>query len=96
MDTTYNIVISIRTLHGMLEIGTFFLGTDVDFAQRVFDGLQGASILEDDALIRIDLEKKESDILPARLVSISCTLDEYAENCKVITRDIFKFFTLEK
>jgi len=96
MDTIYTIVISIRTLQGMQEIGTFFLGAQVDFALGVFGNLKGALISEEDALIRIDLEMKEEGILPVRLKSISCTLNQYAENCKIITRDIFKHFTLEK
>lgn len=96
MNTVYTIIVSIRTLHGMQEIGTFFLGPDVDFADSVFECLTGDVTLEDDALIRIDLEAKEDGILPVRLKSISCTLNQYAENCKIITRDIFKFFTLEK
>jgi hypothetical protein len=96
MGTIYTIVISIRTLQGMQEIGTFFLSADADFAYSVFYSLKGDLISKEDALIRIDLEKKEDGILPVRLKSISCTLNQYAENCKIITRDIFKFFTLEK
>ena len=96
MDTIYTVVISIRTLQGMQEIGTFFLGTEVDFANSVFDSLKGDLTSKDDVLIRVDLEKKEEGILPVRMKSISCTLNQYAENCKIITRDIFKFFTLEQ
>ena len=95
MESKYTIVISVRTLHGMLEIGSFFPGTDVEFAHNVFNSLKGDITSQEDAVIRIDLEKKEEGILPRRQKSISCTLDQYAENCKIITRDIFKYFTLE-
>jgi len=95
MDTIYTIVISVRALQGMLEIGNFFLGADVDFSHSVFGNLKGDLTSKEDALIRIDLEMKEEGILPIHLKSISCTLNQYAENCKIITRDIFKYFTLE-
>jgi hypothetical protein len=96
MNTQYTTVISIRSLQGMQEIGTFFLGTEADFANSVFDSLKGDLTSKNDVLIRVDLEKKEEGILPVRMKSISCTLNQYAENCKIITRDIFKYFTLEK
>ncbi len=96
MDTAYNIVISIRTLQGMLEIGNFFPGTDTAFAHSVFDQLKGDLTSEDDAFIRIDLEKKQEHTLPERLKSISCTLNQYTENCRIITRELFRFFALEK
>ncbi len=96
MDTVYNIVVSIRTMQGMMETGTFYLGTDNDFAHGVFDSLQGDLTADDDVLIRIDLEKKDRNTLPVRLKRISCTLNQYADNCKIITRDVFKFFALER
>ncbi len=79
MDTIYTIVISIRTLHGMQRVGTFFPGTDADFAHSVFDRFKGDLTSKEDALIRIDLEKKKEGVLPVRLKSISCTLNQYAE-----------------
>ena len=96
MATLYTITVSIRALQGMRKIGIFFLGTDTDFAHAVFDSLNGNLALNEDALIRIDLENKKEDGTPVRLKSISCTLNQYAENCKIITRDVFKYFTLEK
>lgn len=96
MENAYNIVVSIRTLQGMMEVGNFYLGTDEDFVQSVFDSLQGDLSADDDLLICIDLENKSNGLLPVRLKRISCTLDQYAENCKIITRDVFKFFALEQ
>jgi len=96
MDTVYNIVVSIRTIQGMMETGNFYLGADKDFAHSVFDSLLGDPTADDDVLIRIDLEKKERNKLPVRLKRISCTLNQYAQNSKIITRDVFKFFALEQ
>ena len=96
MENAYSIVISIRTLQGMMEVGNFHLGTDEDFAHSVFDNLQGDLTADDDVMIRVDLEKKAKNMLPVRLKRISCTLNQYAQNCKIITRDVFKFFALEQ
>ncbi len=96
MENVYNIVVSIRTLQGMREAGNFYLGTDEDFANSVFDDMQGDITADDDVLIRIDLEKKTEGLLPERLRRICCTLNQYAHNCKIITRDVFKYFTLEQ
>ena len=96
MDTAYNIVVSIRTVGGMMETGTFYLGSDKDFAHSVFDSLQGDLTADDDVLIRIDLEKNMKNMLPVRQKRISCTLNQYAQNCKIITREVFKFFALEQ
>jgi hypothetical protein len=95
MERAYNIVVSIRTPQGMLEVGNFYLGTNEDFANSVFDNLHGDLTADDDALIRRDLEKEAKNMLPVRLKRISCTLNQYAQNCKIITRDVFKFFALE-
>ena len=79
----------------MLEVGNFYLGADEDFSNSVFDNLLGDITTDEDALIRIDLETEAKNMLPVRLKRISCTLNQYAQNCKIITRDVFKFFALE-
>jgi len=94
MSTEYNIVINIASWQGMREIGRFFIGADGDFANDIFAKLKGDSTSKDVALIRIDLEKKEDDNTPARLKSICCSLNQYIENCRIMTLDIFMFFTL--
>jgi hypothetical protein len=96
MDSTYNIAISIKSPEGLLEIGSFLLGTNTDFAYSTFNNLKGNVAISNDTIIRIDLIKKEEGSLPILLKTIGCTLNQYAENCKIIIRDLFTFFTLEK
>lgn len=95
MDTVYNITIHIKTPEGMLEMGRFFIGHNHDFACATFNSLKGSSIINKHTLLRIDFLQTELNQLPVLLKSISCTLNEYSDNCKIITRDVFKYFTLE-
>ncbi len=80
----------------MMEIGSFFLGTDPEFALITFDDLSGDDHVTEDTIIRIDLIKKEDNFLPITLKCLGCTLSQYAENCKTIARNLFKYFALEK
>lgn len=95
MEGMYSVVVNIRTLKGMQEIGTFFIGSDTGFAHSIFDGLVGDPTLNGEPIIRIDLVIKTGKTPPILLKSLMCTLNQYAENCKVIARDTFTFFTLE-
>jgi hypothetical protein len=95
METIFKIVVNMRTLEGMAEIGNFFVGNETEFAENMFSSLKGNPVLPGDTKLRLDLIRKEEFLLPVCLKSICCTLDEYAENCKLIARDVFKYFTLE-
>ncbi len=77
----------------MMEIGTFLIGNDSDFAHSTFSNLQGNK--NEEGMLRIDLTESPQHVPTKRLKSITCSLDQYVENCRVITRDVFKFFTLE-
>ena len=95
METTYRIIVDITTAQGLLEVGSFYLGNDLAFARTTFDNLEGLPV-SDTAIIRMSLMETGRDSIPKCLNSIGCILNEYAENCKIITRDVFKFYNLEK
>jgi hypothetical protein len=44
--------------------------------------------------LQIDLMETRND-LPTNIKVLGCTLEELAENCKVITKVVFKNFVLE-
>lgn len=94
MKSRYDIAISIKTPEGMIKVGGFLIGNDAEFANTTFDSLKGNSEIDEHCLLRIDLVNKGGDY-ETFLKSISCSLDEYTENSKIITRDVFKYFTLE-
>lgn len=95
METTYHIIVDITTTKGLLEVGSFYLGNDVEFATTTFDNLMGMPY-SNDAIIRMSLVETGKGALPKTLNGIGCILNEYAENCKIITRDVFKYYNLKK
>lgn len=95
MEYRYCFVVSIRTPGGMLQIGTFYIGNDIDFALTTFGNLKGNSATDEKSILRIDLVKKLNGKPVQYIAHICCMLDQYVENCKIITRDAFKFFAIE-
>lgn len=95
MSTTYYITTHLRMPHGMLETGRFFVGRDKEFALQLFNSLKGSSAIDKHLLLRIDLIVTGEKGPEIPFGSISCTLNEYTESCKIITREVFKYFTLE-
>ena len=90
MGCEYIVVISFKAPHGLSDIGTFQLGEDVDFAFDTFNNFKGDADVSGNPIILTELIKREGNLLPIPLKSISCTLEQCADNCKVLVRDLFK------
>lgn len=95
MKPCYEITMKIRTTTGLADIGLFSLGTDLDFALTVFDSFKGERNDNHNAIIHLCLVEKSGKLPPKELKSIGCILNEFAENSKIIARDVFKFLNLE-
>lgn len=94
METTFLITFSLRSYQGVDCFGYFSIGNDRDRASEIFQQLKGdANIKETDVLFVDFVETIEG--LPTNLKIISCTLDQLAENCKIITKEIFKLNNIE-
>ncbi|MFD2144519.1 hypothetical protein [Mucilaginibacter antarcticus] len=65
------------------------MGEDRKVANTLFDELQGNRTLADDHLLHIDL-METVDELPTKIKTISCTINQLAENTKLIARETFK------
>ena len=91
----YNIIVNIKTAAGILEVGNFLIGDDDEFARATFSSLKGNNNINDGGILRMDLIETKNQALPLLLESITCSLDQYLENCRIVTRDVFKFFTME-
>lgn len=96
MNPTYEITIKIRTPVGLTDVGSFSLGTNMEFALSTFDGLKGESNDIHDAAIRLCLVEKSGKTSLRELKNIGCILNEFAANSKIIVRDVFKFYNLEQ
>lgn len=95
MKNTFYIVLNMKTTSGFDEYGRFCIGNDRDFAYDLFAQLQGSQTLREEDVLHLDLRETTAG-LPFNIRVINCTLAELGENCKVITREIFKRMNLEE
>ena len=93
MDTQFCLVITLKTTKGIENIGRFHLGNDREKALAVFRKLKGTSEVNESNLLSIEFRETKEE-LPLNLMMISCTLEELAENCKLITKELFKRYNV--
>ena len=55
--------------------------------------LKGTKKISKDTILNLELTETKND-LPQNIHMISCTLEELAENCKIVTRETFRFFNI--
>jgi len=79
---------------GMLELGQFYMGKDKAQAVETFERLSGEHQSEKPGVLKIDLVEKQPDV-DLVLGHLRCTLEQFTENCRIITVDAFKYFSLE-
>jgi hypothetical protein len=95
METDFYITLSLKTISGYESFGKFFIGNDPDFAYALFDKLKGSQEVDDAHVLHLDFVETRED-LPVNIRMISCTLADLGENCRIITREVFKFLNLEE
>ncbi|GAB2971060.1 hypothetical protein GCM10027049_00690 [Mucilaginibacter puniceus] len=93
-QSRYAILLSLKTPTGFITYGQYYLGDDRQFADDVFNQLQGSREITPHTLLHIDM-METVDELPQKIKTIGCTLDELAHNIKLIAREIFKLKNLE-
>lgn len=93
--TTFNIILNIRTCNGFECFGKFFLGYKREFASHIFSMLKGKKNIDEKSILQLDLSETING-LPASMQMISCSLEELAENCKIITKETFKYHNMEE
>lgn len=90
----YRIIVDMLTTEGYVEYCRFFAGEDKETAESLFDALLGIDTEDDTYILRMSLADTNST-LPNILAMRYCKLTELTENCRIITRDIFKYFNME-
>jgi hypothetical protein len=93
--TTFYIVLNLRTCDGYESFGKFFVGNNKKFATDIFAQLKGGENVDEQSALQLDLIETIND-LPVNIQMISCSLEELAENCKIITKETFKLFNLKE
>ena len=83
-----------KTKTGADTFGNFFIGNSRIRAKTIFNNLKGSTNVTEGDLLQLEfMETREG--IPVNLNVISCTLEELGENCKVITKELFKSAVLE-
>jgi len=95
MGDSFLIVMNIRTADGFESCGKFFIGNNRNAAESIFKRLKGSKKVSDKSILTFEL-METSHGLPLNIQVISCSLDELAENCKIITKGIFKLLNLKE
>jgi len=93
-STKFYLTLNIRTSDDFHCVGKFFLGSDVNFAENIFRKLKGNKKISRDTFLNLEFVETKND-LPQNVQVIGCTLDELGENCKIITKEAFKFLNME-
>jgi hypothetical protein len=93
METIFYILLYIKTPQGFESFGRFYIGNKNELAWQLFDKLKGSEEEIDDRILQMDLMETRNN-LPVNIKVIGCTLEEMAENCKVIAKEAFKIFIL--
>jgi hypothetical protein len=93
MDTVFYIDLNIKKGTDFVSYGRFYIGNSSRVAKRVFDSMQGTTDAPEESVIRLDLVEVVKGV-PQTIRMMSCTLEQVAENCKAITKETFKRFSL--
>jgi len=94
MDTRFYIAFSFKIDDDYQPFAKFFLGNNREIADTIFKSLKGSDDVNEMNVLYMDFVETWEG-LPKNLKVKSCTLPELAENCSIITRELFKFANLE-
>lgn len=93
METQFNIEFRLKTDNGWERFAKFYIGNDRKRALAIFKRLEGMEVNEKNVLHIDFIETVQG--LPVNLKVLTCNLDQLAENCKCITKELFKLKNLE-
>jgi hypothetical protein len=93
MDTQFCLVITLKTPGGTENIAHFHLGADRKKAVAIFQKLKGTTDINENNVLSIEFRETKED-LPVNLKMISCTLEQIAENCRLVTKELFKNYNV--
>ena len=95
MDEVFNITVDMKVAAGYIEYCRFFVNTGIQAAQDTFEQLPGLPYANNDLPLRLSLVRSGS--LPDEILSTKyCTLDELGRACRLITRELFKYYNLDE
>jgi hypothetical protein len=95
MDTQFYILVTLKTPEGLDTFGRFFIGNNRERAYTLFNKLSGTNDASEKDLLFLDFMETAGG-LPFNLKMKSCTLNQLAENCKLIAKELFKMNNLDE
>ena len=95
MENTFCIKLTIKTAGGHEVFGEFFLGQNRKIAENIFQQLRGDREVDDRNILQLDLMESRNG-LTVNIKMMTCDLDELQENCRIITKEMFRVFNLEE
>src|SRR4029079_10743518 len=90
----FYIVVNLKSGKNYESYAKFFLGKNRRSAEKIFLQLKGSRDVSEKSMLQLQLTEID-DGLPFNINLLSCTLEELGENCKIITKELFKNFNLE-
>jgi hypothetical protein len=94
METQFYITLTLKTHKGLESFAKFFIGNNRYRAYDIFKQLIGSHNVSEENILYFDFWEIEKE-LPVNLDFITCTLNQLAENCRIITKELFKLENLE-
>ena len=94
MSTQFYIRFIMKTETEAETFAKFYIGNSRVRSKAIFSSLKGNANVSDTDVLQLEfMEMREG--IPVNLDVISCTLQELGENCKLITKELFKSALLE-
>ncbi len=93
METTFYILLHLKTIDGHENFGKFSMGNHKETADNIFRQLKGNPDVTDQCGLHLEFIEMH-DNLPYNIKMLSCSLDQLAENVKIITKETFKRFAV--
>ena len=94
METQFYITITLKTHKGLESFAKFYVGNNRQLAINIFRQLKGSQNVSEKNILYFDFLETEKG-LPVNLDFITCTLTQLAENCRIITKELFISENLE-
>ena len=94
MGTQFYIRFTKKTIKGPEAYAKFFIGNNREKAYAIFRQLKGSDKVDEKNVLYINFMETKNG-LPLNLKMITCTLNQLGENCKFITKELFKSENLE-
>ena len=94
MKSAFYIQFNVKTPEGLHTYGRFAIGNSREAAAQIFGQLRGRPDVSELNFLTLELMETVGD-LPVNLKMLSCTLDDLAYNCRIISREVFNQLNLK-